>query len=377
MNAPSNEAPGSPTAAGPDWDPAAALARVAGPDVQRFTERVHAAAAAYARSPDSHLTFEEVQAVANHDAAARSEHSAHLVACEFCRGLLDTLATPDTARQEFADFVRDNEPASGSTSVSREPEAARSNGIFGWPLRRRGDQGSGLNLWGLALAAALVVGIGLGSVGTVKYQNAMTSVPKETPPIQITASKLVVEPSPDWTSVRDTCAQQTGQSQPCALFADAARLQVEGKAQTARPVVVDALKKSGVSSTVVAHVDRTLETTPAADPAARERATSEARAVLTANEKPSPDTLLQAAKLQFEGGQPVLGYDSLRQYVAVDNPKAGRALELGFVQPVAVVRALGRHASVEPPTSGSSADVASQSLAADAAAASDAPEAKN
>jgi len=87
--------------------------------------------------------------------------------------------------------------------------------------------------------------------------------------------------------------------------------------------------------------------------------------------------LVLAQRLQFEGGQPVLGYASLREYVAVDNPKAGRALELGFVHPVTVIHAVRSHASGEPPTSGSPWEVARQALAADGAGAPGEPEAKN
>jgi hypothetical protein len=52
-----------------DWDPAAALARVAGDDVAGFTERLHRIAESYARSPEAHLSFDERLAVVERNGA--------------------------------------------------------------------------------------------------------------------------------------------------------------------------------------------------------------------------------------------------------------------------------------------------------------------
>src|SRR5450631_712495 len=82
-----------------DWDPSAALARVANGNVVGFTARLHAAAEAYARFPPDHLTFEEIQQVISGKSQPVAATNAHLEACEFCSGLCEALATPDAAKQ--------------------------------------------------------------------------------------------------------------------------------------------------------------------------------------------------------------------------------------------------------------------------------------
>jgi hypothetical protein len=53
---------------GRDWDPEAALRRLADGDVTELTARLYRAAEVYAQAPEGHLSFEEMQAVVAGDA---------------------------------------------------------------------------------------------------------------------------------------------------------------------------------------------------------------------------------------------------------------------------------------------------------------------
>jgi hypothetical protein len=341
-----------------DWDPEAALARVAHGDVAALAGRLHTAAEAYAGFPESHLTFEEIQQVTSGDTQALATHTEHLDACEFCSGLRETLATPEAAKQAFAELVKGYERSPEKRTLA-ERKSIRSDDKSTWQPRR------GHLAWqGFGLAAVLVIGIGLGSYYTDYTVRAKMNEGLDLAELPISSSKFIVKPTAHWDTVRASCARQTGQQQSCDLFADAAQLQIDGKTQTARPVVVDALKKSGASSAVLSHVDRTLATPTDPDPSARERAVNEARVVLAKGNGSNPDQLLQLAKLQFEGGQPVAGYEYLKAYVAADNPNAGQALQIAFVEPVTFMH-LKRAGS--PPTSSKEA-LDSQAVAAAAAA---------
>ena len=132
--------------------------------------------------------------------------------------------------------------------------------------------------------------------------------------------------------------------------------------------MADALKKSGASSSVVSHVDRTLAIPSDPDPLARERAVSEARAVVAKIDASNPDQLLQVAKLQFQGGRPVVGYEYLNAYVSADNASAGKALQIAFVEPVTLFHHKNT-GSIESPPAASAAASNDQALAAAAAAA--------
>ena len=347
-----------------DWDPNAALARVARGDVAGFTARLHAAAEAYARFPPDHLTFEEIQQVIGGDSHALAAHSEHLEACEFCSGLRETLATPDAAKQAFADLVKNYE-RSPQAEIPAEREPIRS---VNKPGRRSFPRAHSRWQW-VGVAAALVIGVGLGSYGTLNFERGKMLAGLQLEDLPIRTSSFIVKPQANWEMVRASCARQTGREQSCDLFADAAQLQIDGKTQTARPVVVDALKKSGASSNVVSHVDRTLATPADPDPQARERAVNEARIVLAKIDGSNPDQLLQAAKLQFEGGQPVAGYEFLKAYVSADNASAGEALQIAFVGPVTLVH---------HQRAGSSATSSNEALDSQAVAAADSPkDAKN
>jgi len=128
-----------------------------------------------------------------------------------------------------------------------------------------------------------------------------------------------------------------------------------------------------MAAVVDAHVDRTLATPTDPDPSARERAVNEARAVLAKSDRSNPDQLLQVAKLQFEGGQLVVGYETLKAYVSTDNANAGEALQIAFVGPVSFVH--HQRAGSSPTSSNEALD--SQAVAAAAAATNGSRDAKN
>jgi hypothetical protein len=357
---------------GQDWDPAAALTRLAGHDVAGFTARLHRAAEAYARSGTSHLSFEEMQDVVRGDPSALTRHADHLATCEFCAGLRETLNTPDAAKRAFAELVERYErpQAEPDEPVRPRPAPQPSRGGGSWRL---------LPHWGLAATAA-VGGIALGTLGTLNLQQRVRKDPIIELPQIVREQPAAPQNKPDWTDVRDNCTEQSGHPQSCNLLADAARLQADGKPQSAQPLVVKALTQSGVNPGVVAHVDRTLDTPPAADPSARAQAASEAQVALAKVGK-SDDAWLQVAKSEFAAGHPVAGYESLAAYVATANASAGKALQVGFVEPMKGVTQYRPgewdRAGVASPAAASASADASAAVAAAAAASSGTKDAKN
>lgn len=146
----------------------------------------------------------------------------------------------------------------------------------------------------------------------------------------------------NWTDIRRDCAQQSAQRETCDLLASAAELQLaygENKSRAAGPVVLAALQRAPVSEPVIIHVKGALDTRPATDPKIRERLRQEIQALLAGHVKdraPPPETWITAAKLQFQAGESVAGFESLVHYVATDNTDTARALKVGFVDPIKV-----------------------------------------
>lgn len=65
-----------PTAPPPqDWDPISALTQLAGGDGEGFTERLHRAAEIYARAPEGHLSFDEMESVIAGDSVQLQRHA--------------------------------------------------------------------------------------------------------------------------------------------------------------------------------------------------------------------------------------------------------------------------------------------------------------
>jgi hypothetical protein len=144
----------------------------------------------------------------------------------------------------------------------------------------------------------------------------------------------------DWKNVTASCTLQSGQRQSCDLLASAAQLQlasVRNTSQQAAPVVVAALRSSGVSPSVVTHVEGALDTRPAPSTKTHEELKALEASLNTA--QVNPTLYLELAKLRFANGDTLKGYESLTSYVATDNAAAGKALRLGFVEPIKTVNA--------------------------------------
>ncbi len=320
-------------AEGRDWDPAAALKRLAGDDIDGFTARLYRAAEAYARAPAGHLSFEEMQGVVAGDPELITKHAEHLEACGYCAGLRATHTPSEEEKHAYSELVKRYErPSPKGTPERPAPRPVE-------PARLR--WGSPLPAWGAALAAAAVVGgLGLSFFAGSAFQRAQTPEPTfiaydhvyPAPPPNVADMK------PDWAGVRQNCTEQSGQKQGCDLLAAAAELQVANgtkKSQAAAPVVVAALQSSGVSPSVVGHVKSALDTHTATDVHVRDLAKKDIETTLAAAQN-DPAVYLQLAKLRFQTGDSVHGFESLSQYVASDNAAAGKALQIGFVEPVRV-----------------------------------------
>jgi hypothetical protein len=327
-----------------DFDPRAALARVTGGDSTAFTSHLHRVAEAYARAPADHLSFQEMQAIVRGDPEALTEHAGHLANCAFCADLRETIAMPDTNREVLRDLIeRYERPESSAEETPSEHLPARPRGIPTWRVRQPAK--SGIAEWGFALAATLVLGVGAGILGTRHYDRAFADPTTAfLGDSGFSTWKFAVAPGSDWSHVRESCKAETHEAQSCDLLVDAAQLQARGKSQSAQPLLVSALRKSGVTQAVVTNVDGALETRPAKDANERAQAVNQARAVRakTKTESPTPDDWLQIAKLNFTAGQPLEGFESLTSYVASDDAAAANALRVGFVEPVTMLAYHGK-----------------------------------
>jgi hypothetical protein len=320
-----------------DWDPIAALEELTGGDAEGFMSRLHQAAETYARAPQDHLSFEEIQGVAAGDSQRIQRHAAHLEACEYCAGLRETLAPTPAAQHAFSTLVESYE----RPTVEDERTAACKSTpgkLTRWLTE--------LPAWGGALAAVAAAGVvALSFLFGFVYQNAHYSR-LDDPEIAASQSLVIgvnaVALEHNWTDIRRDCAQQSAQRETCDLLASAAELQLaygENKSRAAGPVVLAALQKAPVSEPVIIHVKGALDTRPATDPKTRERLRQEIQALLAGHVKdraPPPETWITAAKLQFQAGESVAGFESLVHYVATDNTDTARALKVGFVDPIKV-----------------------------------------
>ena len=78
---------------GREWDVDAALAFIAGQNVDGLEERLRELAHAYHEDADLHLSFDEVQTAVGGSQAQEltREQLAHVKNCRFCKELIDTV----------------------------------------------------------------------------------------------------------------------------------------------------------------------------------------------------------------------------------------------------------------------------------------------
>ena len=371
-----------------DWDPEAAFARLADGDVEGLTARLHQAAEVYARSPAGHLSFEEMQRVVAADPVQLERHAGHLEICEYCAGLRETLTNPEADRRAFAEVVGVYErPAvdpgleTGRTEPVRRPRRTR----WRW-LEPLADLLPTLPAWTRPVAAAagivvLVAAIPGAYVGGLAHQrhtdeSVLLASRLEEPAPRLAA--LIGEPKPDWDRIREDCTRQSGEKESCGYFAEAARLEIAhdpDKTDAIAPIVVAGLRSSGVSPAVIEHVQSALDTRPAEDAVARVRGYLALKAALASRNKDA-DAHLKVARLRFETGSPVQGYESLVYYVSADNAAAGKALTAGFVEPVqlaALIRSKGRDRALGSVPTSLSTDMDASAAAVAAADSSASP----
>lgn len=312
-----------------DWDPDAALRRLAGGDTESLKARLRQAAQAYAQAPREHLSFEAMQDVVAGDPRALDKYSQHLDVCEYCAGLREAMSPTPAGERAFGELVQNYERP---PHVPTQPKAVR-RPFFG-----------GLSEWAAMAAGVALLGFTF-MMGSYQGRHAVRggAVPvltQQAPVHEDVVRIQVPDIQTDWKNVSAGCTQQSGQKQGCDLLASAAQLQLaslHGASQPAVPIVVAALERSGVSAPVVTHVEGVLATPPppSADTHGRLQALEDS---LTARPK-DPALYLELARLRFANGEPVKGFESLSSYVSADNPAAGKALLLGFVEPLKTAQA--------------------------------------
>jgi hypothetical protein len=158
--------------------------------------------------------------------------------------------------------------------------------------------------------------------------------------------------APLWKATVARCEKASGESRGCELFADAARYQLSGDSETAQHLVTLGLERTGVSTPVIAQVQKTLQTAPAS---AQERphAVAQAKAAASAvKANPAADASqwLVTAQLHVIAGQDSQAYVALGNYLKDSAPHAQAvAYIVGFAQPVYQVTK--NEAALDGPTS--------------------------
>jgi hypothetical protein len=331
------------------WDVDAALVRVAGGSAGDLHEQLRRIAFAYRAEEDAHLSFDEVQTLVEPGAhELPMERHAHAHGCAFCRELIDTIDGSATERDAFLELVRQHEVA--PAPVPQKERSRAGLGRIPTPARARFEPWA----WPLAAAAtaattvAVVAGVAFHPWRSTPSPQALVA---NTPPII-------------WSQASRTCKQESPSVSGCDLFTAAARLTTEGQDHLARPVLVSALRESGLEGFAVDKIDATLATAPNSSGAPPQNS-SEARPVQTTAPTSKPDTaisarheasehLLISAKADFEAGRPVQGYEGVATYAAAvtERPDVARAVRVGFIEPVREAEKLKVDAAARTASSG-------------------------
>jgi hypothetical protein len=173
--------------------------------------------------------------------------------------------------------------------------------------------------------ATLAVGVFLGAIGLSFYYQMRQN------PVSNAAN------APLWKATVARCQKASGETSGCELFADAARYQLSGDSETAQHLVTLGLERTGVSTPVIAQVQKTLQTTPAS-PQERPNAVAQAKAAASAAKaNPAADASqwLATAQLHLIAGEDSQAYVALGNYLKDSAPRAQAAAYIvGFAQPV-------------------------------------------
>lgn len=277
-----------------------------------------------AHSYSQHLSFEQLR-----DARTMTfsdAEMAHLDQCKYCSRFMQTVQPTKQETDRFVDKARKVFGTQKARSLGFENLAVEEALPFRGPAR---------SIW--AIPASIAAGVLLGGVGILTLYALNPSLgpaPKQMVAQQDTRT-------PHWSNTVKQCAQASGESQGCQLFADAARYQLQGDSAVAQDLVTHGLERSGVSPPIIVQVKKTLQTKPA-PPEELPQAIAEAANVgpdgtLT---KASHNTQwLEAARLHLAAGQDSKAYAAVGNYLKEETPKSqATAFLVGFVQPVSTLQ---------------------------------------
>jgi hypothetical protein len=251
----------------------------------------------------THVPFEHLR-----DGTLSEEELSHLDRCSYCSRFLQSVnPKADEVDRFVGEALTRYVPAMGTVAAARAmAPAARAGGLWRTP-------------------AALAVGVFLGAIGLSFYYQMR----------QIPVSNAANAPL--WKATVVRCQKASGETSGCELFADAARYQLSGDSETAQHLVTLGLERTGVSTPVIAQVQKTLQTTPAS-PQERPNAVAQAKAAASAAKaNPATDASqwLATAQLHLIAGEDSQAYVALGNYLKDSAPRAQAvAYIVGFAQPV-------------------------------------------
>jgi len=253
------------------------------------------------REMATHVPFEHLR-----DGALSEEELIHLDRCNYCSRFLQSVNPKADEVDRFvgvalARYV----PVMGVAAAPAMAPAARAS------------------LW--RMPAALAAGVFLGAIGLSFYHQV-----RESP-------GLSAANAPPWKATVARCQKASGETSGCELFADAARYQLIGDSKTAQHLVTLGLERTGVSTPVIAQVQKTLQTSPAS-PQERPQAVAQAKAAASAakaNPAANASQWLTTAQLHVIAGEDSQAYVALGNYLKDTAPRAQAiAYMVGFAQPV-------------------------------------------
>lgn len=356
---------GKPPSERRDWDVQAAFTRLAGADVEGFRKTISERAAQYCADQDQHLSFEEIQAaVADADIQLADDRQQHLQECSFCQELRDAITPSEVDHQGFLEILKRYENQRAA-AIERDRDRDEAE-LEGQPVFARAGVAMAMSParasrpWIVGIAASLVGGV-LGVIVWTQAGLQRLTAKGGNPAATAGVANF------DWAKANSDCRADSQHAQGCDLLVAAAALTSDGKPAEARPIFVRGLREAGVHETTVANIDEVLATKPVADKALRKVAAAAADNAVAPPKEITPETLLAAAKLEFEANRPLAGYERLGTYAAHVTAEAETvsAVQIAFVQPIREIRET-RHVS----QNGAHASVASKDSAdADRAAA--------
>jgi hypothetical protein len=284
-----------------------------------------------------------MQRVIAGDEADLAKHQEHLSLCDYCAGLKATLTPSPEEREAFESLVSSHERPINSPREQAALPIAKKRTRWVFPFL------------GGALAASIALGVywyrdsNRGSA----TQLAMTCASGDS----TCASGLdlmkssqswknaLADNNENWTAVSQNCTAKTGDKEPCELLAAGAQLQAANGAEKSAPatkVVLAALQGYDFSPAVEERIKDALHTGEASNESQRRRLERQLQILIVqtgasaGSDSKNESAYAELAKLHFETGDSIRGYESLSHYVALNSPAAGKALTLGLVEPLKV-----------------------------------------